>query len=184
MTGRSIILLFRHPWGSSTISTLAVSCRQKGTRMQVDFFGLTFDTPQITFHLWSPWRAAELEHRLFHAVRALPRIHSEVGPDEWRIRLTDPKTWRASLQAVARVLKGWQEEADPGSERRTWRWLLEGDANEDGYDHTGEPVSLWAFLRISLERGGPDDPDKGEDIDLQGFGLRIWGESNGSGRRT
>jgi hypothetical protein len=28
---------------------------------------------------------------------------------------------------------------------------------------------------VSLERGGPGEPDKGEDIDLQGFGLQIAG---------
>ena len=144
--------------------------------MRIDFCGLVFETPHVTFHLWSPWRAAEIEHRIFQAVRALPRTQAEAGPDEWRVHLSDPKTWRAALQAVARVLKGWQEEADPGSERRIWRWLLEGDTDADGYDHTGEPLSLWGFLRISLERGGPGDPEKGEDIDLQGFGLRIWGE--------
>src|SRR5581483_4566762 len=44
------------------------SCRQKGRGMQVDFYGLAFETPQVTVHLWSPWRAAELEHRLFNAV--------------------------------------------------------------------------------------------------------------------
>jgi hypothetical protein len=149
--------------------------------VRIDFYGLAFETPHITFHLWSPWRAAEIEHRLFQAVRALPRTQAESGPEEWRVHLSDPKTWRAALQAVARVLKGWQEEADPGSERRTWRWLLEGDTDADGYDHTGEPLSLWGFLRMGLERGGPGDPEKGEDIDLQGFGLRIWGERPGKG---
>jgi hypothetical protein len=149
--------------------------------MRIDFYNLVFETPHVTFHLWSPWRAAELEHRLFQAIRALPRTESEVGPDEWRIHIADPKTWRAAVQAAARVLKGWQEEADPGSERRTWRWLLEADTDSDGYDHNGEPLSLWGFLRISLERGGPGDPDKGEDIDLQGFGLRIWGENGKHG---
>ncbi len=149
--------------------------------MRIDFYNLLFETPHVTFHLWSPWRAAELEHRLFQAIRSLPRTGSEVGPDEWRVHVEDPKTCRAALQAVARVLKGWQEEADPGSERRTWRWLLEADTDADGYDHNGEPLSLWGFLRISLERGGPGDPDKGEDVDLQGFGLRIWGENNKQG---
>src|SRR5262245_2018601 len=145
--------------------------------MRIEFCGLVFETPSVTIHLWSPWRAAELEHRLFHAVRSLPRTEAEAGPDEWRIQIKDPKTWRTAVQAVARVLKGWQEEADPGSERRIWRWLLEGDSDADSYDHTGEPTTLWGFLRISLERGGPGDPDKGEDIDLQGFGVRIWGEA-------
>ena len=43
---------------------------------------------------------------------------------------------------MCRVLKGWQEEADPGREKRTWRWLLEGDTDDSGYDHAGEPACL------------------------------------------
>jgi hypothetical protein len=144
--------------------------------MRISFHGLNFDTPRVTFYLWSPWRAAELEHRLFQAVQ-MPRGEPEQGPDERRFHLTDPKSWRSALQAVSRVMKGWQEEADPGTERRTWRWLVEADSDADGYDSYNEPVSLWGFLRISLDRGGPGEPDKGEDIDLQGFGFRIWGEN-------
>ena len=144
--------------------------------MRIDFYGLAFETPHVTFHLWSPWRAAALEHRLFEAVRTLPRVEAEAGPDEIMLHVRDPKTCRAAIQAVARVLKGWQEEADPGSERRSWRWLLEGDSDADGYDHNGEPTSLWGIVRVSLERGGPGEPDKGEDIDLEGFGMRILGE--------
>jgi hypothetical protein len=143
--------------------------------MRFDLYGLTFETPHVTFYLWSPWRSAHLEHRLFDAVRQLPNTKLEEGPDELRVRITDPKASRAAIQAVARVLKGWQEEAERGSERRTWRWLLEADSDPDGYDHTGESASMWGFLRVSLERGGPGDPDKGEDIDLQGFGLQIAG---------
>ena len=90
-----------------------------------------------------------------------------------RVHITDPKTSRSALQAVARVLKGWQEEAETGSERRTWRWLVEGDTDADGYDHSGEPVSLWGFLRLGLERGGLGEQEKGEDIDLDWFGLQI-----------
>jgi hypothetical protein len=147
--------------------------------MRFEFYGLAFETPRVTFYLWSPWRAAALEHRLFDAIRHLPRVSAEEGSDELRLHAVDPKTCRLALQAVARVLKGWQEEADPGSERRSWRWLLEGDTDADGYDHTGEPVSLWGFLRVSLERGGPGEPDKGEDIDLEGFGLQVLGERTG-----
>lgn len=147
--------------------------------MRVDFYGLVLETRRVTVYLWSPWRAAALEHRLFESVRSLPRVVLEEGPDEIRLHLDDPKMCRAALQAVARVLKGWQEEADPGSERRSWRWLLEGDTDADGYDHTGEPVSLWGFLRVSLERGVPGETDKGEDIDLEGFGLQVWGEGAG-----
>jgi hypothetical protein len=144
--------------------------------MRLDFYGLAFETPRATIHLWSPWRATALEHRLFEAIRKLPRVEVEERADEWIIEITDPKTWRAAVLAAARVLKGWQEEADPGSERRSWRWMLEADTDHDGYDHTGEPLTLWGFLRISLDQNNPGESDKGEDIDLGGFGLRIWGE--------
>jgi hypothetical protein len=141
--------------------------------MHFDFYGLTFETPRVTFFLWSPWRATALEHRVFEAVRALPRVEVEQAPDEVRVHITDPKTCRQALQAVARVLMGWQEDADPGTERRSWRWLMEGDSDHNGYDHTGELISLWGFLRLSIDRGGPGEPEKGEDIDLEGFGFQV-----------
>lgn len=144
--------------------------------MRVEFYGLVLETRRVSVYLWSPWRAAALEHRLFDTVRSLPRVQFEEGPDEIRLHLDDPKTCRAALQAVERILKGWQEDADPGTERRSWRWLLEGDTDANGYDHTGEPVSLWGFLRVSLERGGPGESEKSEDIDLEGFGVQVWGE--------
>jgi hypothetical protein len=40
----------------------------------------------------------------------------------------------------------------------------------------GEKASLWAFLRLSIDRGGPTEAEKGEDIDLNGFGVQVWGE--------
>src|SRR4051794_36427339 len=147
--------------------------------MRIDFYGLAFETPGVTFYLWSPWRASALGPRLFEAIRTLPHTSAEEAFDERRIHVRDPKTWRLALQAVSRVLKGWQEEADPGSERRTWRWMLEGDCDANGYDHAGEPISMWAFLRAGIDRGGPGEPDKGEDIDFEGFGLRVWGEAGG-----
>jgi hypothetical protein len=143
--------------------------------MRVEFYGLVLETPRVSVYLWSPWRAAALEHRLFDAIRVLPRVSLEKGPDEVRVHIDDPKTFRTALQAAERVLKGWQEEADPGSERRSWRWLLEGDTDADGYDHTGEPLSLWGFLRLGLERGVPGEGEKNEDIDLEGFGVQVWG---------
>ena len=142
--------------------------------MQLEFYGLAFETPQVTFHLWSPWRAAALEHRLFEAVRGLPKAESEKDADEWRVLITDPKTWRQALHALTRVLKGWQEEADPGSERRSWRWLVEGDTDAHGYDHTGEVASVWLLVRVSLDRGAPGEPEKGEDVDLEDFSVRLW----------
>jgi hypothetical protein len=143
--------------------------------MLIDFYGLTFDTPRVTCYLWSPWRAAALEHRLFEVVRNLSGVEFEQDVDELRAQITDGKIFRQALTAICRVLKGWQEEAsDAGRERRAWRWLLEGDTDDHGYDHAGEAACLWAFLRVGLDRGGPDEADKGEDIDLNGFGLRVW----------
>ena len=51
---------------------------------------------------------------------------------------------------------------------------LEGDTDDNGYDHAGERASLWAFLRLGLDRGNVEEGEKGEDIDMNGFGFRIW----------
>ena len=89
--------------------------------------------------------------------------------------MTDPKVFRASVQLVERVLKGWQEAAsDSGTDRRSWRWMVEADSDSHGYDHTGEKGCVWAFLRLSLDRGNPGEGERGEDIDLNGFGFRVW----------
>jgi hypothetical protein len=141
--------------------------------MRFLFYGLAFETPRIVFHLWSPWRCTDLEHRLFKALEALPRVELDPAPDEKRLTITDPRTSQLAMAAISRVVKGWQEEAEAGGERRTWRWLLEGDVDDAGYDHNGEPASLWGFLRVGLERGGLGEPEKAEDIDLDGFGLEI-----------
>ena len=142
--------------------------------MRVDFHGLSFETPRVTGYLWSPWRASALEHRLFDVVRQLPGIAPEQDADELRAHLPDAKTWKLALNALVRVLKGWQEEADQGRERRGWRWLLEGDSDDSGYDHTGEPCSIWLFLHLAIDRGSLEDGEKAEEIELNGFGLRIW----------
>ncbi|MFN4259252.1 MAG: hypothetical protein ACK4RK_08125 [Gemmataceae bacterium] len=142
--------------------------------MHIDFFGLALESPKVTFHLWSPWRSTALEHRLFEVVSQVPGARVEQGQDERIAVISDPQVWRTALQGVSRVMKGWQEDGDPGRERRCWRWLIEADTDCDGYDHNGEPFCLWAFLRLTLDRGGLDEPLKGEDIDLEGFGLRVW----------
>jgi hypothetical protein len=142
--------------------------------MRVDLYGLTFETPRVTCYLWSPWRASALEHRLFDAVRQIAGITLEQeNGDEIKAHIADAKTWKTALTSLVRVLKGWQEEADQGRERRGWRWLLEGDTDDNGYDHAGEQAGLWAFLRLAIDRGNLEEGDKAEDIDLNGFGLRI-----------
>jgi hypothetical protein len=149
--------------------------------MRIDFYGLVFETPKVTFYLWSPWRSSALEHRLFEAVVKL--AGAPPGPkeaDEIRLDVRDPKIFQSALQATCRILKGWQEEADPSQERRAWRWLLEADTDDHGYDHGGEPAGMWAYIRLGLEHGGPGEGEKGEDVDLNGFGVRIWPVSPGS----
>lgn len=143
--------------------------------MRVEFFGLSFETKCISFYLWTPWRSSALEHKLFEAVAAVPGSKREQNADELAIHFTDPKAVKTAINAASRVMKGWQEEAEMG-DRRSWRWLIDGDTNVDGYDHNGEEFCLWGILRVSLERGGPADGEKGEDIDLEGFGMRVWGE--------
>jgi hypothetical protein len=144
--------------------------------MRVDLYGLTFETGSVTFYLWSPWRAAAVEHRLFEAIRQLPHVEFETLPDELKLTTKDSKAVKQAIVAVERILKGWQEEAsDSGGDRRTWRWLVEADSDAHGYDHNGERASLWAFLRLTLERNSPGESEKAfEDIDLNGFGFRIW----------
>ena len=107
--------------------------------MRVDLFGLTMDAPGVTFYLWSPWRCSALEHKLFDALKAVPNVTLEAAPDEIRLHITENKAWRAAVQNLSRVLKGWQEEATDGAkdERRSWRWLLEADVDATGYDMPG-----------------------------------------------
>jgi hypothetical protein len=143
--------------------------------MHIELYGMMFDAPGVTYYLWSPWRCSALEHRLFEGIKALPNVELEKAPDELRLHMTDAKAYRASIQLVERVLKGWQEEAsDSGTDRRSWRWMLEADTDAHGYDHAGEKASVWAFLRLSLDRGTPGEGERGEDIDLNGFGFRVW----------
>jgi hypothetical protein len=146
--------------------------------MKVDLFGLTMDAPGVTFYLWSPWRCSALEHKLFESLRPVPNATVEATGDEIRLHVTDPKGWKSAVQNLSRVLKGWQEEgSDVGKEeRRSWRWLLEADVDGAGYDMGGERASFWAYLRLSLDLGGPGEAEKGEDIDLNGFGVQVWGQ--------
>ena len=140
--------------------------------MQVNLYGMSFLTEGITFYLWSPWRCMAIEHRLFEAIRVLPGTHFKQEPDEISIEIESEKTWKLAREAVERTLKGWQEEAsDAGGERRAWRWLMEADTDADGYDMNGDPACFWVYLRALVERGGPDDGEKAEEIDFNGFGM-------------
>ncbi len=143
--------------------------------MRIDLYGLGFETPRVIFYLWSPWRASLLETRLFEAVTKVVGGNVEKKGDELRLQVSDVKAWRQSVQALARVMKGWQEEAEPGNEKRSWRWLLEADADADGYDHYNERACFWGFLRVSIDRGNPGEGEKGEDFDLECFGVSFLG---------
>lgn len=144
--------------------------------MRVDLFGLVMDAPGVTFYLWSPWRCSAIEHRLFDAIKGVPGAKVEPGPDELRVEVKDAKGWKQAVQNLSRVLKGWQEEAaDSGTDRRSWRWLIEADTDAAGYDMNGEKACFWAYVRLALDRGGPGEPEKGEDIDLNGFGVCVRG---------
>ncbi len=145
--------------------------------MRVELFGLTMEGTGVTFYLWSPWRCSALEHRLFDAVKAVPGADFEPAADELRVHIDEPKAWKAAGVGLSRVLKGWQEEsADSGTERRGWRWLVESDVDASGYDMHGEKACFWMYVRLTLDRGGPTEPEKGEDVDLSGFGVCVWTE--------
>jgi hypothetical protein len=146
--------------------------------MRADLFGLVMEAPAVTFYLWSPWRCTAIEHKLFEALKTVPNATVEASGDEVRLSVTDAKAWKAAVQNLSRVLKGWQEEASDSSkdEHRSWRWLLESDVDARGRDMQGEPASFWCYVRLSIDRGGPGESEKGEDLDLSGFGMRVWGE--------
>jgi len=59
--------------------------------MRVEFYGMTFDTPCVTYYLWSPWRSAAIEHKLFDAIKKLSGVRAEDVPDELRLHITDPR---------------------------------------------------------------------------------------------
>ena len=143
--------------------------------MQIDFYGLTFEASRVTFYLYSPWKASALEHRLFNEVKQLPGVHLEQQHDELRVQVTDVAVLKQALLNMSRLLKGWQEEAaGVGKERRIYRWLIEGDTDEHGYDHANEVACIWIYLRAGLDRGDFDDAEPTEWLDLQSFGLRLW----------
>src|SRR5579872_1515961 len=149
--------------------------------MKVDLYGLQMETAGVTFYLWSPWRCSLLEHKLFEALKGVPNGTVEATPEEVRLHITEQKSWKVASQNLARVLKGWQEEAsDVGKdERRAWRWLIEADVDAAGFDMQGERSSFWAYLRLAIDRGGPGEIDKREDLDLNGFGIQVWGAGEG-----
>ena len=143
--------------------------------MKVELYGLTVEADGVTFHLWSPWRCSELEHRLFEAVKSVPGAEFETAADELSVHIDDTKSWKQASTHMSRILKGWQEgSTEAGGDRRGWRWLIEADVDSNGYDMQGEKAVFWAYIRLSLDRGGLGESEKGEDIDLNGFGISMW----------
>ncbi|MFO0866958.1 MAG: hypothetical protein U0744_20340 [Gemmataceae bacterium] len=89
----------------------------------------------------------------------LPNVHIEKDSDEIRAHVSEAKTFQTAMTGVRRTLKGWQEEADVGRERRGWRWMLEGDTDDNGYDLRRGTVqaslssaSRWTVARLRTER--------------------------------
>ncbi|MCS7020557.1 MAG: hypothetical protein NZ703_02390 [Gemmataceae bacterium] len=149
--------------------------------MRVEFYGLTLDSPGVTVYLRSPWRCSLLEHKLFDALRTVPGITVEQQSHEWRAHIQEQRTWRQVLHVIARVLKGWQEEAADATreERRRWRWMLEADVDAAGYDMHGMRACFWAYIRLTIDYSGPGDYTKdSEDVDLLGFEVCIWGHDD------
>jgi len=143
--------------------------------MRTQIFGLTFETPKVHLHLRDPWRSTALEHRIFDNLRKAAKLRVDEDADGQHVLIDDVKNWKPALQAVIRTLKAWQEEASPvNAEERLWCFVVEGNVTSSGYDIHGQPASIQVFVRLGLVRGGgPADPDKGEEIDLDGFSIQI-----------
>lgn len=144
--------------------------------MIAQLYGLRMQVDGITIHLWSPWRSSRLENRIFEAIAAIAKVPIEKDSDELHFKLANTELWNQAVQTTERILKGWQEESSEShnAERRSWRWLIEADTDANGYDMQSEASCFWAFLRLSIDRGGPGEADKGEDLDLQGLGVSFW----------
>src|ERR1700736_1665572 len=65
----------------------------EGYFMRIFFYGLAFETPRVTVHLWSPWRSSALENRLFEMILQGLRGTPEQAPDEVQFHITEPKSW-------------------------------------------------------------------------------------------
>ncbi len=141
--------------------------------MRVNFYGLKLEVAKISCFLKPPWRASILETRLFDAVSQLPNIINECEEERLLIHFQDEACWGKANEAMVRVLKGWQEDADTAYERRRWRWVINGDTDLYGYDITGDRMTLWAYLEVTIDRADMEQDEK-EEYDLETFGLRFW----------
>ena len=56
-------------------------------------------------------------------------------------------------QHVAFCSKAGRKKPLWAQRKRSYRWLIEGDTDEHGYDHTGDVACIWIYLRAGLERG-------------------------------
>jgi len=142
--------------------------------MKVNISGVCIETRKIVVYLKSPWRANALEHKLFEAARQIPEVQVEESQAEYKIVLKNIEKFQTLLESCTRILKGWQEDADLGTERRFWCWLFEGDADASGYDHNGNPASIWIFVRAIIEHAEHSmDAPKVEHVDLESFNFEL-----------
>ena len=110
--------------------------------MRIEFHGLTFDTPQVTVHLWSPWRCSALEHRLFEVIGQVVQSEPESGADELRLvaGLRNPSVWRAFATVPRERFLG----SGP------WRVALPDLRLNATYTTTEDADPCWLYHNVSV----------------------------------
>jgi hypothetical protein len=106
--------------------------------MQIELFTFRFEAARITCYLWSPWRAAALEHRLFNEVKQLPGVHLEQTPEELRVQIDSAGYDHANEVASIWVyLRVGLDRGDMG----------DGDEPSEWIDLDGFGVRFWPMGR-------------------------------------
>lgn len=141
--------------------------------MEITFYQFCITTQKIAIHLYSCWRASQLEHKLFDSARTIVGKEPDRKDDSLVLTITAESTWNQLFQNWVRILKGWEEDAVPGDERRRWRWVIEGDTDHYGYNHNGDNFALWVFLRTSIEHGEANAAESIDEFDLDALGIQL-----------
>jgi hypothetical protein len=142
--------------------------------MRIDLYGLTFDAAATYFFVGPAWECPYGAVKLFDAVAAVPQVRLEQLDDGGRrAHVPNPKVWKAARAAAERVLKGWQEEAEPGGPRRLWHWVLEAETDAAGNDGDGDPAYWLGYVRLREDESGVGEDEHGEERDLHRFGVYI-----------